>query len=163
MTDSSQGLYTPFSQANLESTHSRPKPTAEKVKPKTRGETTTAEANITPALPPHQQSDNQPTNPLSSRAHKVMKTLFHIPSPSALPGEIAWTDFLFAMTACGFAPEKLYGSVWQFTPLRMDVERSIQFHEPHPKGKIPYRIARRMGRRLARAYGWVGEMFVLGS
>jgi hypothetical protein len=37
----------------------------------------------------------------------------------------------------------------------------IQFHEPHPKGKLQYRDARRYGRRLQRAYGWCGAMFVL--
>lgn len=47
------------------------------------------------------------------------------------------------MSSTGFAIEKLYGSVWQFTPSDLDVERSIQFHEPHPSGKIPFRMARR--------------------
>jgi hypothetical protein len=40
---------------------------------------------------------------------------------------------------------------------------SIIFHEPHPSNKIPYVIARRHGRRLARAYGWSGETFVLAE
>jgi hypothetical protein len=48
-----------------------------------------------------------------------------------------------------------------FQPSGLDVERSIQFHEPHPAGKIPFRVARRIGRRLERAYGWVGGMFAL--
>lgn len=58
---------------------------------------------------------------------------------------------------------KLYGSVWQFRPTRLDVERNILFHEPHPQGKLPFKTARRYGRRLNRAYGWVGEMFVLNK
>jgi hypothetical protein len=32
------------------------------------------------------------------------------------------------------------------------VDRSIQFHEPHPEKKIPYWWAR----RLTRAFGWTG-------
>ena len=76
------------------------------------------------------------------------------------PGEIPWSDFLHAMSHTGFEIEKLYGSTWQFTPTKLDVERSIQFHEPHPVNKIPYRVARRHGRRLNRAYGWTGAMFV---
>ena len=78
-----------------------------------------------------------------------------------MPGEVSWTDFLHALVSTGFKPEKLYGSVWQFTPANLDVERSIQFHEPHPSGKIPFRKARQHGRRLFRAYGWRGEMFKL--
>jgi hypothetical protein len=69
-------------------------------------------------------------------------------------------DFLHAMASTGFVGQKLYGSVWHFQPTRLDVERSIQFHEPHPKGKIPFRAARHNGRRLSRAYGWHGGMFV---
>lgn len=67
------------------------------------------------------------------------------------------------MSSTGFAIEKLYGSVWQFTPSDLDVERSIQFHEPHPSGKIPFRMARRYGRRLFRAYGRHAGMFKLAE
>jgi len=67
------------------------------------------------------------------------------------------------MSSTGFAIEKLYGSMWQFKPSDLDVERSIQFHEPHPSGKIPFRMARRYGRRLFRAYGWHAGMFKLAE
>jgi hypothetical protein len=40
-----------------------------------------------------------------------------------------------------------------------DERRAIQFHESHP-GKIPFKTARRHRRRLARAYGWNGGLFV---
>ena len=105
--------------------------------------------------------DPQPTFAVDARALKVFRTLFFVPSMTATPGEIPWTDFVHAMKSTGFGAEKLYGSVWHFTPTKLDVERSIQFHEPHPSGKIPFRIARRHGRRLYRAYGWHGAMFVL--
>lgn len=65
------------------------------------------------------------------------------------------------MGATGFAPQKPYGCIWQFTPTKLDVERSIQFHEPHPNVKIRFAVARRMGRRLTRAYGWNSSMFDL--
>lgn len=120
---------------------------------------------------PHQSSDVQsteaangdvkPTITVGKRALKVLATLFHIPNQCEQPGEILWGDFLHAMAAIGFAPQKLYGSVWQFTPSDLDVEHSIQFHEPHPKSKIPFRTARRIGRRLNRIYGWHGQMFAL--
>ncbi|KAG0348767.1 hypothetical protein BG004_004234 [Podila humilis] len=94
-------------------------------------------------------------------APAVFSTLFYQPSPSAQPGEIPWNDFLHAMTSTGFGAEKLYGSVWHFTPSEsLGVDRSIQFHEPHPSNKIPFNIARYIGRRLLRANG-KGEMFKL--
>lgn len=106
--------------------------------------------------------DEQPTIPVDPRALKVFRTLSFQPAVTSTPGEVSWNDFLHAMTSTGFRAEKLYGSVWHFQPpSTLDVERSIQFHEPHPVGKIPFTTARRIGRRLARAYGWGGGMFVL--
>jgi hypothetical protein len=139
-----------------------------KSKVKTKG---TAQAGNVPApeatlldheQPPSQAADIQPTMKVTKRALKVFSTLFHTPSQPDQPGEIPWQDFLHAMASTGFVPSKLYGSIWQFTPTTLDVERSIQFHEPHPRGKIPFRWARRIGRRLNRAYGWHSGMFVLG-
>jgi hypothetical protein len=105
--------------------------------------------------------DQQQSFAVDSRSLKVFRTLFFHAAVTSTPGEISWNDFLHAMASMGFRVEKLYGSVWQFQPLQFDVERSIQFHEPHPVAKIPFTTARRFGRRLTRAYGWVGGMFVL--
>ena len=133
--------------------------------------------------------DVQRTFTVDQRAQKVFKNLFFTPNLTVTPGEsnyyatiprvqnvqnvtrriltskysigeIPWIDFLHAMASTGFFPEKLYGSVWQFTPTRLDVERSINFHEPHPHSKTPNKIARCMGRRMDRAYGWQSGMFV---
>ena len=107
------------------------------------------------------QPDNQPIFAVSQRAMKVFSVLFYKPSSEAdIPGEIPWVDFLHAMVSVGFGAEKMYGSAWQFTPTGLDVEQSIQFHEPHPSSKLPFIVARRYGRRLSRAYGWTGDMFV---
>lgn len=97
------------------------------------------------------------------RALAVFRTLFSTPSLPSTPGEVAWKDFLYAMVCTGFASEQLYSSVWQFSPQTLDAKRSIQFHAPHPVGKVPYRNARRMGRRLERAYGWTSGTFVLAE
>ncbi|KAI4646601.1 hypothetical protein J4E93_004822 [Alternaria ventricosa] len=105
--------------------------------------------------------DEQPTFRLDKRAHKVFKVLFHSPFSRDHPGDIPWHDFLYAMVATGFAAQKLQGSAWQFTPRNLDVQQPIQFHEPHPTHKLPFTWARRFGRRLARTYGWRGEMFQL--
>ena len=128
-------------------------------KPKTRGAPTAVPDLPEPGLT-LTQPDAQPTFNLDVRALKVFRTLFYTPTLDATPGEVSWADFLHAMAATGFAPEKLYGSVWQFSPSGLDVERSIQFHEPHPSGKLSYRVVRRYGRRLNRAYGWEGKMFL---
>ncbi|KAI0204890.1 hypothetical protein F4808DRAFT_448528 [Astrocystis sublimbata] len=134
-----------------------------KVKVKRRGvsgaETTSQDDTASP--PPGDLADPQPTFKVDTRALKVFRIVFFDPAANTTAGEVAWRDFLHAMDSTGFAAQKLYGSVWHFQPTRLDVERSIQFHEPHPRGKIPFLVARRHGRRLSRAYGWHGAMFVL--
>lgn len=115
-------------------------------------------ADATSQANPH---DPQPVFPVDARALKVFRTLFFNPEVTSTPGTVAWGDFLHSMASAGFGAEKLYGSAWQFRPARLDVERGIQFHEPHPSGKLLFTVARRYGRRLSRAYGWFGGMFVL--
>ncbi|PGH00959.1 hypothetical protein GX51_05508 [Blastomyces parvus] len=166
--DPSNDIYEPFSQLNIQD---ETKPTAkvaedERIKTKTRG-IPHPQPDIESSIPHHGTSrhtpDTQPTFRISKRALKVFSTLFHDPSREDQPGEIPWSDFLHAMVSTGFGPAKLYGSVWQFTPTKLDVLRSIQFHEPHPRSKIPFRVARRFGRRLNRAYGWHAGMFALAD
>ncbi|KAA8915203.1 hypothetical protein TRICI_002560 [Trichomonascus ciferrii] len=105
--------------------------------------------------------DHQPSFLLNKRAYKVFCSLFYQPNHNSPPGELPWKDFLYATGLTGFNIQKLYGSVWQFTPTNLDVERSILFHEPHPSSKVPFRILHHFGRRLFRAYGWRGDMFKL--
>ncbi|KAK4138431.1 hypothetical protein BT67DRAFT_412777 [Trichocladium antarcticum] len=156
-------LYSPLSALSLgdTSTSGIQKPTP-RAKVKTKGTPNPPAETAAPELIPN-PADQQPTLAVDGRALKVFRVLFFNPEVTSTPGEVAWTDFLHAMAATGFVAEKLYGSVWQFQPTRLDVDKAIQFHEPHPKGKIPFWTARRHGRRLWRAYGWVGGMFVLGK
>lgn len=140
----------------------------DKSKPKTRGtagpNADRARLNVGARLEDQQQdaaSHQQPIFHLDKRAHRVFKVLFHSPLSGNTPSEVRWTDFLHALASTGFSAEKLHGSAWQFTPKSLALERSIQFHEPHPSSKLPFTWARRYGRRLARAYGWEGEMFRL--
>ncbi|CAO3567002.1 unnamed protein product [Mortierella alpina] len=134
-----------------------------KIKVKTRGVAAPRAAAVDGAQAESgpQEVDVQPTFVLDKRSFKVFSTLFYRPSTSSQPGEVPWNDFLHAMGATGFAIQKLYGSVWNFTRSDLDVERSILFHEPHPISKIPFWNARLMGRRLTRTYGWHGDMFKL--
>lgn len=114
-------------------------------------------AIVAPEVPP--QQDMQPSFTVSKRAFKVFNTLFHIPTVADHAGQLPWIEFLHAMASTGCSVEKLHESVWQFTRSRLDVQNSISFHEPHPAGKIAFRTARHMGRRLQRAYRWEGGMF----
>jgi hypothetical protein len=139
-------------------------------KVKTRGPSHPPDSNdVTPPVPDEPTPVPTPPFPvftLPRRAYKVFATIFPSPSDPSQGGEINWTDFLPAMTSIGFAAEKLYGSVWQFTPPdRLDWEntktRAIQIHEPHPSPKMGFTTARRVGRRLGRRYGLTAERFVL--
>jgi hypothetical protein len=133
------------------------------VQPAARAKTKGTPASSAPTIPTPaaDKADTQHTFQLDNRSFKVFRALFHTPSLGSTPGEVPWMDFLHAMVSTGFEPQKLYGSVWMFSPTGLDVERSIQFHEPHPSKKLPYRTARRFGRRLNRVYGWNGSMFTL--
>ncbi|KAI0127096.1 hypothetical protein BJ170DRAFT_724832 [Xylariales sp. AK1849] len=84
------------------------------------------------------------------RAAKAFQTLFYVPGLDNHQRELIWIEFTYAMTHVGFSAEKLYGSVWQFTPIEniefTGTKRAIQFHEPHPHKSLPYWKARRLGR-----------------
>jgi len=134
------------------------KPTTPKTRTKTRGVAT--EHHEPQCEVPHVLTET-PRFIVNKRAYKVFKTLFHDPLSPDRPGEVAWQDFLYAMATIRFMFEKLYGSVWKFTPIGLSSVRPINFHEPHPDRKIPHATARRHGRRLNRAYGWSAETFVL--
>ncbi|KAJ5505984.1 hypothetical protein N7453_004941, partial [Penicillium expansum] len=135
-----------------------------RTKVKTRGipQTTIAITEAEDLTRPNTAS-REPTLFVDSRALKVFRTIFFNPTVTSTPGEFPWKDFLHAMVSVGFTAMKLYGSVWQFQPTRLNAQRSIQFHEPHPRGKLTFRVARLYGRMLNRAYGWVGEMFSLAQ
>lgn len=128
--------------------------------------------DISPPLPPVPSESSPPATPrfptftLPRRAHKVFGALFPNSSNPSQGGEVKWSEFLHAMTSIGFAAEKLYGSVWHFTPPDgLDGEnatrRGIHIHEPHPVSKMGVGKARHIGRRLERWYGLKAESFVL--
>ncbi|KAJ4347250.1 uncharacterized protein N0V89_011190 [Didymosphaeria variabile] len=134
---------------------------APKTKPKTRG--VAAPQDEVPANPDLAIIEvRHPTITVDKRAHKVFRSLFHSVDSPNQPSQVAWPDFVHAMVSAGFGAEKLPAtSAWHFTPVLVDADRSIQFHEPHPSNKLPMTWAREYGRRLTRAYGWDGETFAL--
>ncbi|KAL1593261.1 hypothetical protein SLS60_010869 [Paraconiothyrium brasiliense] len=141
-----------------------------KVKAKTQGcsDQTQTPAENTPPIPENPMrsdaSDKPDVRRIDKRTLKTLKTLFggDVCNEGDVSKTVKWDAFVRAMIRTGFSAEKLQGSAWQFTPQgNTDVERSIQFHEPHPDSDIPYRIARRFGRRLERVYGWTRDTFEL--
>lgn len=161
----SEAIYKPMSTLYIGPSNSKAEDVeseAPKVKTKTRGTTDTSlSSSSDKASADADPSDPHPIFLVDARTLKVIRTIFHDPSAAAPQGELPWQDFLHALTSVGFTAEKLYGSVWQFRPVSLDIDRSIQFHEPHPRNKVPFRVARRHGRRLCKAYGWNAEMFAL--
>ncbi|KAK1246176.1 hypothetical protein MKX07_005245 [Trichoderma sp. CBMAI-0711] len=150
--------------AEVQTKRSSAQTTPAKAKVKTRGTADRQSESSCSAEPTHQEVETpRPCIKVDSRAFKVFRTLFFNSDITSTPGEVPWNDFVHALTSVGFTAQKLYGSVWQFSPSGLDVEASIQFHEPHPRGKIPFMTARRHGRRLARNFGWSGDMFVLNK
>lgn len=132
-----------------------------KSKVKFRGNSSSDLSDGMPAVmhPICASEEKQPVFRVDKRALKVFRVLFFDLDANTSPGELPWADFLHALGCTGFSSQKLYGSVWHFEPSRLDVERSIKFHEPHPHKKIPLLISRWHGRRFHRAYGWIGSMF----
>ncbi|GAP89947.2 hypothetical protein SAMD00023353_4400550 [Rosellinia necatrix] len=158
-------LYKPLSTIyigeSIETDGSIAAPTA-KQKTKTKSTTTNTDAQPPTIIPSDDATTISISIAVDGRALKVFRTLFFNPAVTSSPGEVSWADFLHAMTSTGlFAAEKLYGCVWQFQRLQGGDQSRIQFHEPHPRGKIPFATARRYGRRLTRAFGWAGGTFSL--
>ncbi|KAJ0354076.1 hypothetical protein COL154_000082 [Colletotrichum chrysophilum] len=152
-------LAAPFGGLSMQDTPKEKPSPRPKTKLKTKGAVPVAAT--TPVQDQEQpQAAKRPLFKVDKRALKVFNTLFFNPLTSSSPVEIPWTEFLHAMQSVGFHMEKLYGSAWKFTPTKLDVETSIQFHEPHPSSKLPFVFARRIGRRLNREYGLEGDMFV---
>jgi hypothetical protein len=132
---------------------------ADKVKKKTHGEMTATFQEVDQDAQEQSLAMSKPLYHVGKDAYVVIKALFHVPNDSEPPGKIRWDQFVGTLTKLGFAVEKLHGSAWQFTPKTLNLPRGIQFHEPHPSGEVPLTLARRYGRRLARAYGWEAAMF----
>ncbi|KAL1649351.1 hypothetical protein SLS61_006459 [Didymella pomorum] len=138
-----------------------------KVKPKTRGVADTRlEAMEDLLIQPVDSSvqETKSTFQVRKRAHKVFRALFSssLEGAGEVQKSLKWIDFTYAMNGIGFSVERLQGSAWQFTPgPNISTERGIHFHAPHPDSDITYVIAKRMGRRLGRVYGWHGDTFQL--
>jgi hypothetical protein len=150
-----------FAIVDLAQRASRPEIRSSRTKVKTR--------SIQPDTPPVAQP--QPphnltvvpttTIEINKRTEKVFAALFYDPTQDA-PGEVPWSEFLYAFASIGFGVEKQHGSAWVFTPSEI-THQPIIFHEPHPHTKIPTFLARRYGARLSRRYGWTRDTFIVSQ
>lgn len=112
--------------------------------------------------PPPEPEVAAPKIKLGKKPYKIWLTLLPSVESAQHPRpELGWDELLSGMRAIGLEPEKLYGSVWQFSPvpdqMLFPINRSIQFHEPkevRKGGKIPKPMVRTFGRRLRHAFGW---------
>ncbi|CZT24546.1 uncharacterized protein RCC_10271 [Ramularia collo-cygni] len=112
--------------------------------------------------PPPEPEVAPPKFKLGKKAYKIWLTLLPSVESAQHPRpELGWDELLSGMRAIGLEPEKLYGSVWSFSPVKdrtlFPINRSIQFHEPkevRKGGKIPKPMVRTFGRRLRHAFGW---------
>ncbi|KAH7347635.1 hypothetical protein B0T11DRAFT_143287 [Plectosphaerella cucumerina] len=93
---------------------------------------------------------------VDARGVKVVEALFY--SGGGGRSDTNWGDFLNLMSAARFSAERIYGSTWLFR--REGDEAAIQILEPHPAGKMSAVMARQIGRRMKRMYGWERGMFV---
>jgi hypothetical protein len=133
-----------------------------KTKEKTRGTPAATEELDEPARAPSPEETTVFT--VNKHAREAFRAMFHIPG-EASPASIRWNNVVSALTDIGFSAEHLHGSQWQFNPVvapvaELGLGRGIGFHSPHPGDEVPLELARMYGRRLNRAYGWEGSMFV---
>lgn len=95
-----------------------------------------------------------------ARVLRVSRSLFFDPNIRSTPGELDWTEFLNAMESVGSnysKSGKTSGSSRRFTGR----DHGISIDAPHPRGKIPFWMARFIGRRLNHRLGWDGTSFEL--
>jgi hypothetical protein len=100
-----------------------------------------------------------PVYRVDKSSHVVFKAMFHTDNDGEPACKIRWSEVVTAFTKLSSAAEKLHGLAWQLTPRKLKLYCGILFHEPHPDDEVPLTLARRYGRRLARAYGRDGTMF----
>jgi hypothetical protein len=98
---------------------------------------------------------------VSKRSYKVFTRLLAVEREI---GEVVWADFMQAMLAVGCGAKRHMGTTWLFTiPPALDVGDArvpILVREPHLVPNLSVSSVRRIGRRLAKKFGWSIKMFV---
>jgi len=105
----------------------------------------------------------QVTIPVKPTTLRIFSMMF---SSAAEAGAklVNWDDFVLAMQDAGFSSRQTTGSEVVFQPEEGNQwgwAGRINFHKPHPAGKIDRVLLRAMGRRMRRWYGWEEWVFVV--
>ncbi|CAG8950578.1 hypothetical protein HYFRA_00002787 [Hymenoscyphus fraxineus] len=100
--------------------------------------------------------------PVKAPTLRILNTMFSSTAEAASK-LINWDDFVIAMSDVGFKSRQTTGSEVVFQPEENDRGWSgrINFHKPHPVGKIDRVMMRAIGKRMGRWYGWKDGLFVL--
>ncbi|KAF2747089.1 hypothetical protein M011DRAFT_477543 [Sporormia fimetaria CBS 119925] len=103
------------------------------------------------------------------RVFEVFKMMFYMRGETSVPKITKWSEIIHALTYIGFSTAQTGGSVWSFEPFAVPeealggVRNGVSYHAPQSENDpiVPRRMARHMGWRLSKEYGWTGEMFEL--
>lgn len=98
---------------------------------------------------------------VDQRSLACLRMLFTEPKERGNAGSLAWAEVLHTMADLGFPMENLRGSKWWFGPhpALEGGPKSILIHKPHPRPQYTLVLARRLGRRLQRRFGWGLQTF----
>ncbi|KZV77082.1 hypothetical protein PENSPDRAFT_747291 [Peniophora sp. CONT] len=75
-----------------------------------------------------------------------------------MKGNVQWKEFEKVMRRIGFSIEQTAGSSVRFDP-PAKLARPITFHRPHPDAVMTNVLARSVGWRLSKRYGWTMSTF----
>lgn len=117
-----------------------------------------------PAVTPPPIIDRPPTPPpiiipASAKSIRIFARLWPAESRTVEEGAVTWNDLRAAMGDIGYPGVSIGGSCWSFQGPQGKVVMDTPHGTPHnrvERGKLMY-----CGRRLARAFGWNFETFVL--
>ncbi|TVY32367.1 hypothetical protein LOCC1_G008893 [Lachnellula occidentalis] len=140
-------------------------------KPKAKAKTRAEEPvpDVSPlALAPEQQAPQQQLSiPVKATTLRILSMMFSSTADAdtdAIGKLVNWDDFVLAMQDAGFTSRQTTGSEVVFQPAESNQwgwGGRINFHKPHPVGKIDRVLLRAMGRRMGRWYGWGEGVFVV--
>ncbi len=105
----------------------------------------------------HQATDINSIS-VSKRAYDVF-SLMYLRKEKAFKS-VDWDNFVHAMTEVGFTVKNNGGSAVLFER-SSDLGGKIVFRKPHPIAKIDPIMLRSMGKRMAKWFSWILELFAL--
>ncbi|TVY16872.1 hypothetical protein LARI1_G006322 [Lachnellula arida] len=140
-----------------------PKPSKTKAKPKTHASEPPPAISSPSAPAPAPRPHHQLRIPVKPTTLRILSMMFSSTSTDA-DKLVNWDDFVLAMQDAGFSSRQTTGSEVVFQPAEGNAwgwGGRINFHKPHPGGKIDRVMIRAMGRRMGRWYAWGEGVLVI--